>query len=605
MIVFGNKKANQIKTGIRKRVPIRRRFLIIVLSITIISILAVSVTGFFCIRWIRGSTEQTLMEQLEVNLKNNMQEKAGSVSAKLQHYEKYIEFITETVENMYSKQDELIASGRVFDPPKNTDEYELTRAFASSSLSEEQLHDEILFFSHLEDVWSPIIKENEGLITTVYLGTKDGLLASYDAYSYLSCPPEGKETIYNYYVSEWYKRGIQEDDIFYTGVYMDSQGRGLTITIASGFKNLKGETVGVVCMDFDLTELYNSLYSPEEDDGTFIFTLDHNGTIISPDSDILDLEEYTGLTLDDLDKLKEEKNKIMEKNDSIYISISMEPVDWLLCARVPKQAIQKSIYDADKSIWGALAVFAIIVFLILMAAVLAVNMSVRSITYPLELLRKDIKIISDGNLKYRASVYRNDEIGDITSGMNEMVDRLNFTLNELKSTQREADAMSKLATLDALTGVRNKTAFDSQSKILAEELKKGQKEFGFALLDLNNLKEVNDNYGHDKGDIAIKNLCHIACEVFAHSPVFRIGGDEFVVLLKNDDYKNIRTLMRIFKERIHDTSTDMSVEPWDRTSSAIGYALYDERIDTGLESVLARADKEMYACKKKMKGSRR
>lgn len=108
--------------------------------------------------------------------------------------------------------------------------------------------------------------------------------------------------------------------------------------------------------------------------------------------------------------------------------------------------------------------------------------------------------------------------------MNEMVDRLNFTLNELKSSQQHADAMSRLATLDSLTGIRNKTAFDEQTKVLTEEIERGEKRFGFVLLDLNNLKAINDNFGHEKGDLAIKKLCDIICEVFVHSPVFRVGG---------------------------------------------------------------------------------
>ena len=186
--------------------------------------------------------------------------------------------------------------------------------------------------------------------------------------------------------------------------------------------------------------------------------------------------------------------------------------------------------------------------------------------------------------------------------MNEMVDRLNFTMNELLSSQQHADAMSRLATLDTLTGIRNKTAFDSQTKLLKEALAQGETNFGFVMVDLNNLKVVNDNYGHEKGDIAIKLLCHIICDVFTHSPVFRVGGDEFVVLLKDDDYENVEQLVKRFKDRVLASSTNLRANPWERVSAAIGYALYDERLDVGTESVLSRADKEMYVCKRSMKG---
>lgn len=573
-----------------------------VLLTTILSILTVSITGILSIRWIRDATEKTLTEQLEINLKNIIQEKASGVEAKLQHYEKYIELATDSIADIYANEKEMISRGKMFFAPEDTREYRLTRAFASEELTEADLRDELLLFSNLEKVWGPIIKENEDLITTIYLGTKDGLLVSYDRYSYLSCPPEGKELVYNYYATEWFKRGMKEKNLLYTGVYMDSQGRGLTLTIASGFQDSKGETQGVVGIDFDLSALYEELFVASLEDGTFTFAIDHMGTIISPDSDTLDLREYTGLTLDELDELKADSDGIMSRNNAVYVCIPLKREGWTLFACTPMEAIQKSIHDADRSIWKAIILFLGMVLVILIASVFAVNKSVTAVTYPLAVLGRDIKIISDGDLNYRASVYRNDEIGDITSGMNEMVDRLNFTLNELMSSQQHADDMSRLALQDALTGVRNKTAFDEQTRLLEEELAGGEKNFGFVMLDLNNLKVINDNYGHEKGDVTIKKLCRIICEVFAHSPVFRVGGDEFVVLLKNEDYRNIQFLIQRFKNKIRMESEDKNASPWERVSAAVGYAIFDDEKDSGIESVLARADKEMYYCKKMMKG---
>ena len=573
-----------------------------VLLTTIISILAASVTGYICIRWIRSSAEQTLTQQLEINLKSVLTEKVTSIEAKLSHYEKYVELMTDSISDMYADEQGTLSRGKTVNPPVDTHEYAMTRGFASSKLTAESLWNEIRFFSNLERIWKPIAHENEDLISTMYLGTKDGLLISYDKYSYLSVPPEGQELVYNYYYSEWYKRGMIEDGILYTGVYMDSQGRGLTITLASGFDDENGERVGVTCMDFNISSLYNELFSTELENGTSMFLLDHLERIISPDSDTLELEDYTGLTLDELDELTANPNGIMVKNNLIYVCIPMERVGWTLCASVPKEAIQESINAADESIRSTVLSFVLIVLAILLIAVVAVNKSVKSITYPLELLGSDIKKISDGDFDYRASVYRNDEIGDITSGMNKMVDRLNFTLNELLSSQQHADAMSRLATIDTLTGLRNKTAFDAQSKLLTEEIAKGNAEFGFAMLDLNNLKLINDNYGHEKGDIAIKNLSVMVCDIFTDAPIYRVGGDEFVILLEDETYKNIQIFVKRFKERIHVTSTDWSIQPWERTSASIGYALYDRHVDSGTESVLARADKEMYRCKKSMKG---
>ncbi len=86
------------------------------------------------------------------------------------------------------------------------------------------------------------------------------------------------------------------------------------------------------------------------------------------------------------------------------------------------------------------------------------------------------------------------------------------------------------------------------------------------------------------------------CEVFAHSPVFRIGGDEFVVVLKDRDYENVETLREQFYQRME---TQEWTEPWYRVSAAIGYAK-----KRGAEShvdVFKRADQDMYREKHRLK----
>ena len=590
----------------QKRVPIRRRVMSIVLLTTLIALLAASVTGIICIHWIKNSSETALTDQLESNLKSIVQQKAVSADAKLEHYEKYIELATDYIEGMYKDEDEMIDRGQVFYPPRNTKKYFLTRGFASEDLSAKDFTNELRFFSNLKQLWEPIAKENEDLITTVYAGSKSGLLTSYDRYSYLSVPPKGEtELVYNYFDSSWYKQGMKSKGIFYTGLYVDSQGRGLTLTVASPFRNANGEIAGVDCADFDITGLYNELLAIDLGEGTFSFALDKDGSIISPDaSEDLSITKYTGLSAIELEEMNAAHDGILETDKAVYVYTSIDRVGWTLCACVPREVIQESIHDADRSIRYAYIIFIALAILIIFLAIVAVNKAVTTITHPMEELGRDMQKISEGDLNYRASVYRNDEIGDITNSMNEMMDRLNSTMNELTDTQMHADAMSRLATLDSLTGVRNKTAFDEQEQQLEQNLAEGDHDFGFVMIDLNNLKVINDNYGHDKGDISILKLCDLVCEIFDHSPVFRIGGDEFVVVLQNNDSENIESLVAQFEQRAAEISADSELDPWERISAAIGYALYDETLDTGADSVLTRADMAMYKCKRAMKQAR-
>ena len=72
--------------------------------------------------------------------------------------------------------------------------------------------------------------------------------------------------------------------------------------------------------------------------------------------------------------------------------------------------------------------------------------------------------------------------------------------------------------------------------------------FGVAvcIFDCNDLKVINDKYGHDKGDDYIKNACHYICTTFRRSAVFRIGGDEFSAVMMNDDFASRDELIARF-----------------------------------------------------------
>ncbi len=178
------------------------------------------------------------------------------------------------------------------------------------------------------------------------------------------------------------------------------------------------------------------------------------------------------------------------------------------------------------------------------------------------------------------------------------------TTQELKNSRRREQDMSTLANKDALTGVRNRTAYDSLEKELVRNFEKGDTKFGFAMIDLNYLKRINDTYGHDKGNVSIKLLCNLVCRIFAHSPVFRVGGDEFVVVLRGSDYDNFDALEERFYAAIADMASG-SREPWEKISAAMGMAKYDPELDSDVASVLKRADESMYIRKQEMKCQRK
>ena len=205
-----------------------------------------------------------------------------------------------------------------------------------------------------------------------------------------------------------------------------------------------------------------------------------------------------------------------------------------------------------------------------------------------------------------------DEISELLSSMKQMETDMNTNINTListkdalKETEEKASTLQELAIKDALTGVRNKTAYDHEAEQLDAEIKDGLSGFGIAMVDLNFLKKTNDTYGHEKGNVSIKKLCALVCEIFEHSPVFRIGGDEFVVILKNRDFRDVDRLINDFNNRLDGFQNDDTLEPWEKISAAIGFAAFDRNADKNVEDVFKKADKAMYDRKVSMKAERR
>lgn len=174
----------------------------------------------------------------------------------------------------------------------------------------------------------------------------------------------------------------------------------------------------------------------------------------------------------------------------------------------------------------------------------------------------------------------------------------------LESDIREKDdqigEISKVAFRDALTGVGSKAAFNQLLEKVSTEIAAGTTALSVVMVDVNNLKYVNDTFGHDAGDTYLRGCCRIICEVFKHSPVFRIGGDEFVAILRNADYENRETLIQTLNTAFDEAYAQEDSSPWARFSAAAGISDC-EAGDTTLDQALKRADQAMYAAKQAFK----
>ncbi len=166
--------------------------------------------------------------------------------------------------------------------------------------------------------------------------------------------------------------------------------------------------------------------------------------------------------------------------------------------------------------------------------------------------------------------------------------------------ERELAHVRELANRDQLTGVKSKHAYSSREQELNAQIADGAAPpFAVAMCDLNYLKETNDRHGHEAGDALIKDAAMEICAVFDHSPVFRYGGDEFVVIMTGRDYaarhEKLAAMAALNEEQLPLAAG---------TIVACGLADFDPAADRELADVFRRADEQMYRDKARLKKAR-
>ena len=163
-------------------------------------------------------------------------------------------------------------------------------------------------------------------------------------------------------------------------------------------------------------------------------------------------------------------------------------------------------------------------------------------------------------------------------------------------SEEKLGAVKHMVNTDPLTGVKRKRALGDAEEKINQEIAEGMpSEFGTVVCDMNDLKQINDTLGHKAGDESIRYVCRIICEKYNHSPVYRIGGDEFAVILKGQDFERRQELMDAMKEiSIRHLGTGDPV-------IAAGMSVFEPGRDKDVKTVFDRADANMYEQKKELK----
>lgn len=348
----------------------------------------------------------------------------------------------------------------------------------------------------------------------------------------------------------------------------------------------RGQFIGVVGIEIDYTTMAEQVDNIRLYDNGYAFLNDSDGTIFyHPRIDVSQLTKKT---------TPEVPEGLLSQNT--FVTYKFEGVQkeaaWLPLSNGMRLNVTVPISETEGD-WKKLIFNILIVALeVLIAASLFTMYYTKRIVKPLKQLTEAAEQTDRGNYDYLLDYDGNDELGKLTS-----------TFKRLSSHMKEhISSLNQQIFIDALTHVKNKGAFSDFTDNLQNRINISDKELEFAIgmFDCDDLKLINDRYGHEKGDIYLKTASRTICNVFQHSPVFRIGGDEFSVILMNEDYYNREELVKKFK-KMAGIITDSTKNKWEQVNVSMGIAEYVPENDSSVADIVRRADKKMYEDKSNRK----
>ncbi len=209
----------------------------------------------------------------------------------------------------------------------------------------------------------------------------------------------------------------------------------------------------------------------------------------------------------------------------------------------------------------------------------------------------DYRLIKNENIQYtRLSVMFSSDHTHFIFGIENITEEINKEEEHIRALR----TANEMARRDELTGAKNKNAYQELETNIQINIDRDKDciEFAIVVCDLNNLKLINDTKGHKAGDEYIRTACQIIFDIFSHSPVFRIGGDEFAAVLTDRDYRDRDSLFENLREIVLENKKSDN-----KPVIATGLSVYDPENDTKVSDVFERADTMMYQNKKDLKST--
>ena len=352
----------------------------------------------------------------------------------------------------------------------------------------------------------------------------------------------------------WYYTPMKSKHATWIEPYVDPTAKSYVISYVAPIF-IEGKFIGVIGMDIDFNFIIQELRRMSIYDYGYVYVMNRNNTVLYHRDQVQGTQFQSNPEFQEIE---------------LYLTNGM----WLGIAT----PLSKVHDERNHILMHLIASILIVAMAVSIGSLVWVSRIIR----PLSGMTDAAKRIASGDLNVTISYESGNELGLLVKSIREMASKLEFYVYR-----------------DKLTGVRNAAAYIVKSSELNKQIEfMPDLAYAIVLFDVNFLKKVNDNLGHQAGDKLIQNAAKVICDVFKNSHVYRIGGDEFVAVLEGEDYENRDELLLLFDKTISETTFTFADEVIN-LSVARGMAIYESGMV--FADVSKKADGEMYNNKKAIK----
>lgn len=448
------------------------------------------------------------------------------------------------------------------------------------------------YVQHFQDIAITVAENTEGALAIYYRMNPDLSDSGKTGFFWVKSPDTGR--FEEYEATDI--RAYDEDDVEHVGWYYIPFRAGRPIWMQPYYNaNINVEMISYVVPIFDGDVLVGVVGI--DVDFNSIMSIAENVNIYESSGGVLCSMENGSVYYNRCkvigDKLPDGLNEILKKRNT-----SEEVTTWKndgknygLYFTTLNNHMKYVIYADNDEIFSqgrliihiSLAVFLAVFVITLLASIRTGRRIVRPIGDIIDATKKYAQ--GDWSVKVRCDT--EDELQLLTENISLMADK----------TKHYIRCIQDLAKKDALTGLRNKNDYIVYIGRLNEEFIDYKRKFAIVVFDVNNLKTVNDNYGHEKGDELLVAASGFICRYFSHSPVFRIGGDEFVAIVNGADYDERERIMEEFQNCMKKAAESNNIMT---VCVSSGMAEFDADGST-YDDIFEVADQRMYSNKLELK----